>query len=72
MTMGLAVWGVLLGLVFAYEGIGLVSATDRWPSFSHVLRSITATTAGRWILFGMWLWVGWHLFARGWRTFFGG
>lgn len=68
--MGLVVWGVLLGVVLAYQALCLVSATDRWPSFSHVLRDVTNTTAGRWILFGMWLWVGWHLFVRGWQVFF--
>jgi hypothetical protein len=24
---------------------------------------------GRFILFGFWLWLGWHLFIRGWAFF---
>jgi hypothetical protein len=24
---------------------------------------------GRFILFGLWLWLGWHLFIRGWAFF---
>ena len=70
--MGLVVWGVLLGAVVAFQGLCLVSPDDRWPSFSHILQSVTSNTAGRWILFGLWLWLGWHLFVRGWQTFFGG
>jgi hypothetical protein len=23
--------------------------------------------AGRWVLFALWLWFGWHFFVRGWR-----
>jgi len=70
MTFGLVLWGVLIGLVVAYQGVCLVSTTDRWPSLSHILRSVTDNTAGRWVLFGMWLWLGWHLFVRGWQGFF--
>ena len=64
--MGLVVWGVLLGAVIAYQGVCLVSPDDRWPSISHILRTVTGNTAGRWILFGMWLWLGCTL------AFFGG
>jgi hypothetical protein len=27
---------------------------------------------GRVVLFGLWLWLGWHLFIRGWRFFLRG
>ncbi len=67
--IGLVVWGVLFGLLFAYQGLALVSTNDRWPSFSHVLRVVMRNPAGRWTLFGLWLWLGWHLFARSLRLF---
>lgn len=24
-------------------------------------------TVGRWVLFTLWLWIGWHTFVRGWH-----
>jgi hypothetical protein len=67
--MGLLVWAVLFGLVLAYQGLGLVAESDRWPALSEVLSTVTRTTVGRWMLFALWLWLGWHLFVRGWRFF---
>jgi Family of unknown function (DUF6186) len=67
--IGLAVWAVLIGGVLAYQGLGLVHNDDRWPAFSDLLRVVMRHAAGRWVLFGLWLWFGWHLFVRGWRFF---
>jgi len=39
------------------------------PSMSAMLRAFMQPVAGRVLLFGLWLWIGWHLFVRGW-TFF--
>jgi hypothetical protein len=47
--------------------VGLVSPNDDWPTLSELLRKVTRTAPGRYILFAAWLWVGWHLFVRGWR-----
>jgi hypothetical protein len=67
--MGLLVWAVLFGLLLAYQGLGLVNEDDRWPALSEVLSTVTRSTIGRWVLFALWLWFGWHLFVRGWRFF---
>lgn len=67
--MGIAVWAALFGALLAYQGFALVRADDRWPAFSDVIRTVTRYPAGRWILFALWLWFGWHLFVRGWRIF---
>ena len=67
--MGIAVWAALFALLLGYQGFALVRDDDRWPAFSDVLRTVTKYPAGRWILFAVWLWLGWHLFVRGWRFF---
>jgi hypothetical protein len=36
---------------------------------SDIFRGGDAPGLGRALLFGLWLWLGWHLFLRGW-TFF--
>ncbi len=65
--MGLVVWAVLFGLLLAYQGVGLVREDDRWPALSEVVATVTRYPLGRWVLFGVWLWFGWHLFVRGWQ-----
>lgn len=68
-AMGLVVWAVLFGLLLGYQGFALVRAQDRWPALSEVLDTVMRHAAGRWVLFALWLWFGWHLFVRGWRFF---
>jgi Family of unknown function (DUF6186) len=68
-VVGLVVWGALIGILLAYQGWCLVRNTDRWPALSDIFRVVTRTPLGRWVLFGLWLWFGWHLFVRGWRFF---
>ena len=68
-TPGLVGWVVMMGILLAYQGLCLVRANDQWPAFSDVLRSIMRWQAGRWVLFGLWLWAGWHFFVRGWHFF---
>jgi hypothetical protein len=70
--IGFIGWFVLLGALMAWEGIGLVREGDAWPTFSEMLRTITRHSPGRWILFGLWLWIGWHFFVTGWRFFLRG
>jgi len=67
--IGLVIWAVLIGAVLAYQGLGLVHNNDAWPAFSDVIRVVMRYPVGRWVLFGLWLWFGWHLFVRGWRFF---
>jgi hypothetical protein len=60
---------VVIGAFLAVEGVALVRPHDQWLAFSDVMRIVTASTFGRWALFALWLWLGWHLFVRGWQFF---
>ena len=66
---GLVGWGVVMGILLVYQGLCLVRANDQWPAFSDLLRDVMRYSVGRWVLFGIWLWAGWHFFVRGWRFF---
>jgi hypothetical protein len=67
--VGLVAWAVVIGAFLVVEGVALVRPHDQWPAFSDVMRIVTASTLGRWALFALWLWLGWHLFVRGWQFF---
>jgi hypothetical protein len=69
LVIALVGYGVIAGLLLAIEGVGLLAPHDSWPTLSDMIRRITHHAAGRWILFGLWLWLGWHLFVRGWHFF---
>jgi Family of unknown function (DUF6256)/Family of unknown function (DUF6186) len=62
-------WLVVVALLLTWEGIGLTRNRDGWYTISDLIRVVTATRVGRWLLFAGWLWLGWHLFVRGWRFF---
>jgi Family of unknown function (DUF6256)/Family of unknown function (DUF6186) len=64
--IGYLAWAVLFGALFAYEGLALARVTGV-PSLSDDVRVIMRYPAGRWALFALWLWAGWHLFIRSWR-----
>jgi Family of unknown function (DUF6256)/Family of unknown function (DUF6186) len=66
-AFGLTGWVVIIGLVLAWEGLGLAFAREGWPSMSDLLRAVSRPAAGRWILLALWIWLGWHLFVRGWQ-----
>lgn len=57
-------WIVIVGLLLLWQGFALVRAPE-WPTISQLFRDFMALPVGRPILFGLWLWLGWHLFARG-------
>jgi Family of unknown function (DUF6186) len=67
--IGLVGWGILVGGVLGYQGFCLLDNDDRWPALSDIIRDVMRHPAGRWVLFGLWLWFGWHLFVRGWKFF---
>jgi hypothetical protein len=69
MMIGVVGWGVIFAVILLWEGAALVTSIDNWPSLSDILRIATRPVLGRWALFALWLWVGWHLFVRGWRPF---
>ena len=37
------------------------------PTLSATFRAIMRYPFGRWALFALWLWFGWHIFVRGWH-----
>jgi hypothetical protein len=63
-AIGVAVWAVLVAGLLAYQGFCLLSPQDRWPAITDILRTAITNRAGRWLLFGGWLWLGWHMFVR--------
>jgi Family of unknown function (DUF6186) len=63
-VMGVVVWAVVIAAFLGYQGFCLVSDDDRWPSITEILRDVIRYPVGRWVLFGLWLWLGWHLFVR--------
>ena len=66
-VIALVGYAVLVGALLAWQAVGLLHPNDDWPTLSELLRKVTRTAPGRYILFAAWLWVGWHLFVRGWR-----
>src|SRR5580692_3697238 len=59
------VWAILFGALFAWEGLSLAQV-DNLPTLSDTFRVIMRYPVGRWALFALWLWAGWHFFIRGW------
>ena len=51
-----------------WQGFGLVYAPT-WPTLSQIFHDFMRPLWGRVLLFGIWLWLGWHLFIRGWAFF---
>jgi hypothetical protein len=63
-VMGVAVWALVIGVFLGYQGFCLLSDDDRWPPITEIFRDVIRYPAGRWVLSGLWLWLGWHLFVR--------
>jgi succinate dehydrogenase/fumarate reductase cytochrome b subunit len=57
-------WIVIVASFLVWQGLGLTNAPE-WPTMSQLFRDFMALPFGRYALFGVWLWLGWHLFARG-------
>ena len=56
------VWGVVFGLILAWELITLFSQPrDAHPTISSITDPLQAEHAVRWLLFGGWLAIGWSL-----------
>jgi len=58
-VLGYLVWAVLIGAVFAWEGLALSGISGSVPTLSATFRVI--------MRYALWLWLGWHLFIRGWH-----
>src|SRR5438445_6257898 len=67
-TVGIAGWVVIVGAFLVWQGLALVY-TPTWPTMSEIFRTAMRPLLGRSIVFGVWLWIGWHLFVRGWGFF---
>ena len=65
-VIGYLIWAALFGALFAWEGLGL-AGVGGCPTLSDVFWLIMRYPVGRWALFALWLWVGWHTFVRGWH-----
>jgi hypothetical protein len=63
---GYFAWAVLFGALFAWEGLAL-ARVGSLPTLSDTFRVIMRYPVGRWALFALWLWAGWHFFIRGWH-----
>src|SRR5690242_15525646 len=70
--IGYVVWALLLAGMLVVEGLGLTLPGHQWPTISDMFRTATRPAAGRWALFALWLWTGWHFFIRGWHFFLRG
>ncbi len=70
-TVAVSGWLVIVALLLVWQGLGLLRGSE-WPTLSDFFRAFMRPVAGRWVLFGLWLWGGWHLFIRGWRFFLQG
>ncbi len=66
-VLGYLVWAVLFGALFAWEGLALSHVSNGIPTLSDVFRALMRHPVGRWALFALWLWFGWHIFVRGWH-----
>ncbi len=66
-VIGYLVWAVLFGALFAWEGLALSHLSGSVPTLSAAFRAIMRYPVGRWALFALWLWFGWHIFVRGWH-----
>jgi len=70
-SIAVAGWIVIVGLLLAWQGLAL-AYSPQWPTMSDIFRTFMRPWLGRVVLFGLWLWLGWHLFIRGWRFFLRG
>jgi hypothetical protein len=70
--VGFVLWAALFAGMVVLEGISLSTRGKDWPSLSDLLRAATRPVFGRWIMLAFWLWLGWHMFIRGWPFFLRG
>jgi hypothetical protein len=66
--MAIVGWIIVFGAVLGWQAFMLVQGPPS-PTMSSMLRAFMRPVAGRVLLFGIWLWIGWHLFIRGWGFF---
>jgi hypothetical protein len=64
-------WLLIVAALLTWQGIGLVRGGE-WPILTDFFRAFMRPAVGRVVLFGLWLWLGWHLFVRDWTFVSGG
>ena len=62
-TLTLTGFVVLALAILGYELLGVI--WRRTPTVGEALGLVTKSRPGRWLVVAGWLWLGWHLFARG-------
>ena len=67
-TVGIVGWVIIVAAFLVWQGFALVY-TPTWPTMSEIFRSAMRPLLGRSIVYAVWLWIGWHLFVRGWSFF---
>ena len=67
-TIAVVGWLAIVGALLIWQGLGLIRGPE-WPTLSDFFRAFMRPAPGRFLLFGIWLWLGWHLFIRGWSFF---
>jgi hypothetical protein len=67
--IAVAGWLVIVAALLVWQGIGLVRGPE-WPTLTDYFRAFMKPSFGPFVMFGLWLWLGWHLFVRDW-TFAG-
>jgi len=65
-VLSVTVWWTILVAFVLWELGGAIFHT---PRLRDVFASVTRWRVARSLLFGMWLWVGWHFLIRGWHFF---
>jgi hypothetical protein len=67
--IGYLVWAAVFGALFGWEGYALArgGTAAGYPTLSDTARAVMRYPVGRWVLFALWLWFGWHTFIRGWH-----
>ncbi|KAB8166529.1 hypothetical protein FH609_003085 [Streptomyces sp. 3MP-14] len=64
---GYLVWALLFGALFGWEALTLARPEAGLPTLSDAMDAVMRYPVGRWVLFAVWLWFGWHTFVRGWH-----
>ena len=65
-VLSLTGWSIVFAAFVLWELGGIVF---RYPRLRDMFGFVTRWPTGRYLLFGLWLWVGWHFFIRGWHFF---
>jgi hypothetical protein len=64
MSWRCASYGVWAGLGIVTVCLVVAQLRGRLPSLREALRGVTARPAGRGVVLLVWMWLGWHVFAR--------